>query len=85
MGKKLVDRDNLLEYLVEKQFNLVEKSVISALFNPNWKEEWTISKKQHEEWKKHCKFVMKKVLQFNNNKFLETFQWLEQHYGLKIK
>ncbi len=85
MPKKLITRENLLEHLVEKQFTYIEKTTIAALFNPKWKEEWTISKEKHEEWKKYCKFVMKKVLKFNNSKFLETFKWLENEYGLKIR
>ena len=85
MPKKLITRENLLEHLVEKQFTYIEKTTIAALFNPKWKEEWTISKEKHEEWKKYCKFVMKKVLKFNGGKAKETFEWLDCWWGLKVK
>ncbi len=85
MGKKLVDRDNLLEHLVEKQFTYIEKTTIAALFNPKWREEWSIPKEKHNEWKKYCKFVMKKVLKFSDRKSRETFDWLNENWGLIVK
>jgi len=80
-----INRENLEEHLIEKQFNYIDLTVLDALFNPTWKESWFLTQKQHEEWKKYCIITIKKVLKVNTNKAKTTFDYLNEYFGLKIK
>jgi len=80
-----INRENLLEHLIEKQFNELQLTMIDAIFEPKWKDKWTLTREEHEKWKKYCISTMKKVLKCNNAKIKESFKWLEENYGLKVK
>lgn len=87
MPKKIpkIPRDHLLEHLVESMLNQIGLTVFDAIFEPKWRELWTLNKDQYSEWKKYCMNTMKKSLKFNNTKAKETFKWLEDNFGLKVK
>ncbi len=80
-----LSRENLLEHLIEKQLNELQLTTIDAIFEPKWRDKWTLTKEEHEKWKKYCISTMSKILKCNKKKVKESFEWLNQTYGLKIK
>lgn len=80
-----IKRDQLLEHLIEKQFNYLELTLLDAIFTKNWRENWVLSKKDHENWKKYCLFTIKKTLKVNRNKAKTTFEYIKENFGLKIR
>ena len=80
-----INRTNLYEHLLEKQFNYLEKTLLDALFEKNWREEWTITKVQSIAFEKYAIPLIKKTLKINTNKAKSTFDWFKQIHALKIK
>ncbi len=83
--KAKINRANILEHLVERQFNLIEKTMLDTVFNKNFREEWTLTKEQHETLKNYAIPLMKKVFKFNKQKAIDNFRWFMWTYGLKVK
>jgi len=81
----IVNRSNILEHLLEKHLNLVEKTTLDALFEKNWRSKWTISRQQHEEFKRYCIPLIKRIFKCNKTKAVNTFEWFMTNYGLTIK
>lgn len=81
MGR--IKRDNLYQHLIEKQFNIVEKVTLDA-FIEDWRE-WSISKKQSEEFKKYFISLVKKTLKCSKPKALLAYNRFIVTHGLKIK
>jgi len=80
-----IKREQLEEHLVEKQFNYLDLTILDALFTPDWKEKWTLTQKQHDDWEKYCMSTLKKVLKINKSKAAYNFKYLKKNFGLKIK
>jgi len=80
-----INRDNLYEHLLEYQFNLIERTVLDALFDKEWLKKWELSKNQHEKWKKYSISMIKKTLRVNRTKAESIFEWLNLNHGLKVK
>jgi hypothetical protein len=79
------NRNNISEVLFEYYLSLLEKTVRDALENPNWKQEWSISKEQYEEFKRYSIPLLKKVFKFNKSKAENTFNFFWLHYGIRIQ
>ncbi len=80
-----IKRENLEEHLLEKQFNYIQLTVLDAAFTKDWPKKWTLTKKQHEDWKTYCIYTIKKVCKINRTKAIATFEYLNGKFGLKIK
>lgn len=80
-----INRTNLYEHLLEKQFNLIEFTLLDAVFTKNWREEWCLTKEQSIAFEKYAIPLIKKVFKINTNKAKSTFAWFREHHGLKIK
>lgn len=82
---KIINRNNIYEHLLEKQFMLVERTMLDALFDKNWREEWRITKAQSVAFEKYAIPLIKKVFKCNKQKALSTFTWFKEMHSLKIK
>ncbi len=80
-----INRNNILSHLVEKQFNIIGLTTLDALFNKNFKEEWSILPAEYEKFKKYSVALLKKVHKCNTNKAKENFEWFWSKFGLKIR
>lgn len=81
---KKINRDNFYAHLLEKQFNILELTTFDALFEKDWASKWTITQKQHDEFKKYAIRLIKKVLKVNTNKAKEAFDYFYYLHGLEI-
>lgn len=83
--RKLINRDNIYIHLLEKQLNLIEKTIPNALLDRNWKEEWTITKNQLQEFENYAIPLLMKTFKFSKGKAVSTFTWFLLSHGLKVK
>lgn len=81
----IVNRNNIYQHLLEKEFNLIERTIQDALLERNWKEEWTITKEQMQEFENYAIPLLKRTFKFNTKKAISTFAWFWLQHGLKIK
>ncbi len=85
MEKKKVNRETITDHLIEYQLIMIGKTLKEAEENPNWFLELTVTKEQHEEFKKYAIPLLKKVFKFNTNRAKNTFEWFNLGFGLRIK
>lgn len=84
-NNKKINRENITLHLIEYQLEMVGKTLKDIEDVPYWYNEITMSKEQHEEFKKYAIPLLKKTFKFNNNRAKETFCWFDLNYGLKIQ
>ncbi len=80
-----INRKNLYEHLLERQFNLVEKTIFDAFINKNWSNEWFITTKQYEKFKKYAISTIKGVLKCSSSKSTKAFEEFRLYHGITIK
>jgi len=80
-----INRDNIYIHLLEKQFNLIDKTIPDALLEKKWQDRWNISEKKYNEFKKYSIPLIKKVFKCNTNKSKAVFDWFILMHGMKIK
>jgi hypothetical protein len=85
MEKKKVNRETITDHLIEYQLIMIGKTLKDAEDNPKWFLELTMTKEQHEEFKKYAIPLLKKVFKFNTNRAKNTFEWFNLGFGLRIK
>jgi len=83
--KAKITKDNILEHLVEYQFNLIELTTLDALFEKDWRKKWTLTPEQFEQFRKYSIPLLKKIYKFNTNKAKWNFEWIVDKFGLKVK
>jgi len=83
--KAKITKDNILEHLVEYQFNLIELTTLDALFEKDWRTKWTLTPEQFEQFRKYSIPLLKKIYKFNTNKAKWNFEWIIDKFGLKVK
>jgi hypothetical protein len=84
-NKKRITRENINRHLVEYQLAMVGKTIEDTLSDDKWYFNWTMTKEQHEVFKKYAIPLLKKVFKFNKSKAEQTFNWFNLGYGLRIK
>lgn len=85
MEKKKINRETITDHLIEYQLIMIGKTLKEAEDNPTWFLEFTMTKEQHEEFKKYAIPLLKKVFKFNTNRAKNTFEWFNLGFGLRIK
>lgn len=78
-----VNRYNLLQVLLENQLKYVGKTLLDAMKNPNYRNEWEIPTEDIEDFTRKSIPLIKKTLKINSNKARETFNWFLINYKLK--
>lgn len=80
---KSVNRENCYIHLLEKMFNLVDKTIQDALLD-KWRE-WKITEEQYLNFKKYALSVIQKVFKIPKKKAEVQFGWFWENHGLLIK
>jgi hypothetical protein len=83
--RKLINRDNIYQHLLEKEFNLIDMTIQNALLERNWKEKWTITKEQLQQLEDYAIPLLKKTFKFSTKKAVSTFAWFWLQHGIKVK
>ena len=78
-------RATMIQHLLEYQFKMVGKTFIDTMDDDRWKFNWTMTRKQKEEFKKYAVPALKKVFRCNTKKATLTFEWFEETFGLRLK
>jgi hypothetical protein len=85
MEKIKVNRDNCARHLVEKELEIVGKTMMDTLDDMEWYTNITMTKVQHEEFKKYSIDLIKKIFKVNRAKATSIFDWFDFAYGLRVK
>jgi succinate dehydrogenase flavin-adding protein (antitoxin of CptAB toxin-antitoxin module) len=64
---------------------MVGKRLVDTLDDDMWYFNWTMTQKQHEEFKAYAMPLLKKIFKFNKSRAEETFGWFDLQFGLRIK
>ena len=80
-----INRDNCARHLVEKELDMVGKTMMDTLDDMEWYSNITMTKIQHEEFRLYSIRVIKKIFKVNTSKAIEIFNWFYVAYGLRIK
>lgn len=83
--KKSINRNNILQHLVEYELQLAGRTYLEAVESANWQFEYTISLEQLQQFRGYAIPLLKKVFKFNKKKAEDTFQWFFKMWGLRIK
>ncbi len=81
----IINRNNCYEHLLEKQFNIINKTIFDALFSEGRWKEWEITEKQYIEFRKYAIKLIRRVYKCNKSKGEYNFDWFYNVHGLKIK
>jgi len=85
MEQKKINRETISQHLLEYQLELANASIIDVIKYDNWRFELTLTRTQHEEFKKYALKLIKKTFHCNALKAENTFTFFQQEYGLRIK
>jgi len=83
MGK--INRQNIEEHLIEKQFNLIELTILDALFDHKWKDKWTLTPEQANKFKTYAIPLIKKTLKCSKQKAQVALDKFIEQFGLKVE
>ena len=83
--KAKVNRANITRHLIEYQLDMVGKRLVDTLEDDMWYFNWTMTQKQHEEFKRYAIPLLKKIFKFNKGRAESTFGWFDLQFGLRIK
>ena len=81
---KGVNRENCYIHLLEKMFNLVDKTTQDAILDSKWKE-WAITEEQFLNYKKYALSLIQKVFKIPKKKAEKQFLWFWISHGLITK
>lgn len=85
MEKVKITRDNCARHLVEKELQMVGKTMLDTLDDMEWYINITITKDLYEEFKMYSITLIKKIYKVNRKKAEEIFDWFYRMYGLRLK
>lgn len=80
-----ITRENCARHLVEKELEMVGKTMMDTLDDMEWYSNITMTRVQHEEFKEYSIGVIKKIFKVNRRKAEEIFNWFDMGYGLRVK
>ena len=83
--KTKVTRENCARHLVEKELEMVGKTMMDTLDDMEWYSNITMTRVQHEEFRLYSIKLIKKIFKVNSAKAIEIFNWFDLMYGLRIK
>lgn len=82
---KGISRKNINLHLIERQFNLIDRTILDALVDKNWAKEWSITPIQELRFKKYAISTIKGVLKISTKKATIAYDEFRKTHGLKIK
>lgn len=78
-------RENLTRHLIEKELDMVGKSIVDIVEDDRWSFNITMTHNQYIEFKKYSINLIKKIFKCNSKKATDTFMWFYVSFGLRIK
>ena len=85
MDKPSINRENITKHLIEKELEMVGKTMLDTLDDDQWYFNITMTRAQHEEFRKYSIGLIKKIFKCNTKRATDTFQWFDLAFGLRIK
>lgn len=85
MEKIKITRDNCARHLIEKELEMVGKTMMDTLDDMEWYSNNTMTRVQHDEFKKYSMGVIKKIYKVNTRKAEDIFNWFDLAFGLRVK
>jgi hypothetical protein len=85
MMEKKINRENITRHLIEKELEMVGKTMMDTLDDDNWYFNNTMTLVQYEEFKKYSVTLIKKIFKCNSKRASDTFEWFNLAFGLRIK
>jgi len=79
-----INRTNVGEHLMEKQFSIIGKTAEDALNEKNWRANWFMTEEQFKEFELYALKTLKKVFKYNTKKAKSTFVWFRIMFGVDI-
>jgi len=80
-----INRENITKHLIEKELEMVGKSMVDTLDDDQWWFNITMTRAQHEEFRTYTIKLIKKVFRCNSSRATATFEWFNLAFGLRIK
>ena len=80
-----INRQNIYQHLLEKQFNLIDRTIQDALIHRNWMNEWAITKEQFKQFEAYTIPLLKKTFKCSKSKAVSIFEWFRLMHGLNTK
>jgi hypothetical protein len=80
-----VNRENITKHLVEKELEMVGKTMLDTLDVEDWWFEFTMTRAQYEEFVSYSIKLIKKIFKVNTTKAHDIFKWYYKAFGLRIK
>jgi hypothetical protein len=91
VGEKLnkimekLTRENLVQHLVDYELNMVGKTRLNAIDDDRWYFNFTMTRKQHNEFKVYAIKLIRKIYKCNRLRGEKWFDQFDMAYGLRIK
>jgi len=82
--KRIINRTNITEHLIEHQLNIIGKTIKEIEEDDLWYVNNTLTEEQFEEFRRYAIPLLKKVFKFNKSKAESTFEWFNLQFGLKV-
>ena len=83
--KKTINRENITRHLIEKELEMVGKTMLDTLDDDNWFFNITMTRTQHIEFKQYSVKLIKKIFKCNTARAVATFEWFNLAFGLRVK
>lgn len=83
--KQKINRTNITQHLIEYQLAMVGKTLLETFDDDKWYFNWTMTRKQVEDFEKYALPLLRKTFKFNKKKAIETLIWFNTNFGLRIK
>ena len=78
-------RATMLQHLLEYQIGLIGKTMVDTYNDDRWHQKWTLTSEQKKQFYKYSIKVIKKVFRCNTSRAIETYDWFNLVFGLKVK
>lgn len=78
-------RATMLQHLIEYQIGLIGKTMVDTYNDDRWHQKWTLTSEQKKQFYKYSIKVIKKVFRCNTSRAIETYDWFNLVFGLKVK
>ena len=84
-NKNPVNRETITRHLIEKELEMVGKTMMDTLDDDNWHFNITLTRAQYWEFRKYSIKLIKKIFKCNTRRSNDTFEWFMRAFGLRIK
>jgi len=80
-----INRENISRHLIEKELEMVGKSMVDTVDDDKWYFNITMTRAQYIEFRRYSIKLIKKVFRCNTTRATDTFIWFYRAFGLRVK